>query len=203
MATSTPATMATPKWSTWANTAGSTKFLELHDLVVNRSLSPVFGPMTSSDLNYIIKTIHKSILRKNPNIAQDVYNYLLERNVWRYCFVKNKDFNVEHPRYPFQGYAPTQELRDELLAAREAAAQAAEATIARAEATIARAAAAAAAATATVPTNVALLLLLLLLLPMMPRGKHPVSNPNVMTAEDRAKMTACENMAAATQAIKE
>ncbi|TGO58739.1 hypothetical protein BELL_1277g00020 [Botrytis elliptica] len=143
MATTTPATMATPKWSTWANTTRSTKFLELHDLVCNRSLSPVHGPMTNADLNYIIKTMHKSILRKNPNIAQDVYNYLLERNVWRYCFVKNKDFTVEHPRYPFQGYAPTQELRDELLAAREAAIQAA------AEATIATAA-----TTTTAPTNV-------------------------------------------------
>lgn len=85
MATSTSATMETPKWSTWANTTRSTKFLELHDLIVNRSLSPAHGPMTSADLNHIIKTIHKNMLRKNPNIAQDVHNYLLERNVWRYC----------------------------------------------------------------------------------------------------------------------
>ncbi|TGO08143.1 hypothetical protein BTUL_0224g00160 [Botrytis tulipae] len=133
MATSTPATMATPKWSTWASTTRSTKFLELHDLVVNRSLSPAHGPMTSGDLNYIIRGTHITILRQNPNIAQDVYNYLLERNVWRYCFVENMDFNVEHPRYP---------------------------------------------------------------------GKHPVSNPNMMMAEDGAKMTAWENLAAATQATK-
>ncbi|KAF7946057.1 uncharacterized protein EAE97_005095 [Botrytis byssoidea] len=183
--------MATPKWSTWANTAGSTKFLELHDLVVNRSLSPVFGPMTSSDLNYIIKTIHKSILRKNPNNAQDVYNYLLERNVWRYCFVKNKDFNVEHPRYPFQRVCSNPGTSRRASCCQGSCSSSSRSNNSSNKCCTPPSAPPPRANDGANSSG-----------PSKPRGKHPVSNPNVMTAEDRAKMTACENLAAATQAIK-
>ncbi|KAJ8063945.1 hypothetical protein OCU04_007792 [Sclerotinia nivalis] len=106
---------------TWES---SPRFKELHDLLVTQGLSPIHGAMTSDDLNDVINLIHRVISRQNPNMAQNVFEFILERNVWRYCFVKNtkeNKFAKEHPRFLYSGFGPTQELRAEHFAACAAA----------------------------------------------------------------------------------
>ncbi|THV46319.1 hypothetical protein BGAL_0396g00120 [Botrytis galanthina] len=194
MAASTPATMETPKWSTWANTTRSTKFLELHDLIVNRSLSPAHGPMTSADLNHIIKTIHKNMLRKNPNIVQDVHNYLLERNVWRYCC----DRQGQHGFQCGTSTISVPRVCSNPGTSRRASCCQGSCNSSSSSSSNKCCTPPSAPPPPPPPANDGVTSSG----PSKPRGKHPVSNPNIMTAEDRVKMTACENLAAATQATK-
>ncbi|CAD6443120.1 c4ec5f86-dec6-472e-aff0-4ba1e4c4735f [Sclerotinia trifoliorum] len=41
--------------------------------------------MTGNDLNQIITFIHRIVSRQYPNVAQNVFAFILERNVWRCC----------------------------------------------------------------------------------------------------------------------
>ncbi|KAJ8060427.1 hypothetical protein OCU04_010754 [Sclerotinia nivalis] len=116
-----PTNMANPPTWTYSPT-----LQQLYDLVVTHGLSQVHGNMTGNGLDQIVSLIHQRVIRKNHNMAHHIYKFILDRHVWRYCFMKDMTFTMElftmeHPQYLFPGVGPTQQLQDEQYAARRVA----------------------------------------------------------------------------------